>query len=76
MAELKKIELQNKGMSQDMSISKEGQEFAFENHNIRIQALNDSTLLSVTNIRGPKVVSRMVFVPEKQGTATVLFSQL
>lgn len=55
--ELKKIELQNKGMSQDMSISKDVQEHAFKNKNIRIQALDDNTLLSVTNIKGPKKIT-------------------
>jgi hypothetical protein len=52
--ELKKVDVGNKGMSQDYSISKDTQEFAFENRNIRIQALDDNTLLSITNIKGPK----------------------
>lgn len=51
---LKRFAVQNKGMSQDVSISKETQEFAFKNYNIRIQATDDNTLLSVTNIKGPK----------------------
>ena len=51
---LSKVNIINKGMSQDASISKEVQEYAFENKNIRIQALDDSTLLSITNVRGPK----------------------
>lgn len=56
---LKKVILQNKGMSQDVAISKEQakdgvQEFAYENRNIRITAASDGTLLSVTNIQGPK----------------------
>ena len=51
---LNKVNIINKGMSQDASISKEVQEYAFENKNIRIQALEDSTLLSITNVKGPK----------------------
>jgi hypothetical protein len=47
----------NQGMSQDYSISKDTkQEYAFENKNIRIQALDDGTLLSITNVRGPKEI--------------------
>ena len=57
---LKKIEVQNKGMSRDVSMSKETLEYAFENHNIRIQATDDNTLLSVTNIQGPKLVSEVI----------------
>lgn len=55
--ENKKVNLQNRGMSQDMAISKETPECAFENHNIRIQATADNTLASVTNIQGPTKVS-------------------
>ena len=54
--ELKKVNIQNKGMSQDYSISKDNQEYAFKNKNVRIQALDDGTLLSVTNIKGPKKI--------------------
>ena len=54
--ELKKVNIQNKGMSQDYSISKDNQEYAFKNKNVRIQALDDGTLLSITNIKGPKKV--------------------
>lgn len=44
----------NRGMNQDISVSKASNEFAFRNHNIRITAVNDNTLLSVTNEKGPK----------------------
>jgi hypothetical protein len=54
---LQKVDILNQGMSQDLSISKETkQEYAFENRNIRIQALDDGTLLSITNVRGPKKI--------------------
>jgi hypothetical protein len=43
----------NKGMNQDISVSKATNEFAFENYNIRITAVNDNTLLSVTNEKLP-----------------------
>lgn len=69
----KKVELRNKGMSQDMSISKEIQEFAFENHNIRIQATDDNTLLAITNIKGPKIVSRQIFNSDRKGAASAIF---
>ena len=44
----------NKGMNQDISISKASNEFAYENYNIRITAINDSTQLTVTNEKVPK----------------------
>lgn len=46
----------NRGMQQDTSISKASNEFAFENRNIRITAINGDTLLSVTNEKGPKKI--------------------
>ena len=42
----------NIGMLRDRSISKADNQFAFENHNIRITARDKDTLLSVTNERG------------------------
>lgn len=54
--EQKLFPLGNRGMSRDTSISKEKNEFAFENHNIRILARDHDTLLSVTNERGNKEV--------------------
>ena len=54
---LKQVNILNKGMSQDYSISKDNQEYAFKNKNIRIQSLDDNTLLSVTNVKGPKKIS-------------------
>lgn len=46
----------NRGMNQDISVSKATNEFAFRNYNIRITAVNDNTLLSVTNEKLPKSV--------------------
>jgi hypothetical protein len=43
----------NRGMNQDISVSKASNEFAFRNYNIRITAVNDNTLLSVTNEKLP-----------------------
>ena len=50
---LKQAILSNKGMHQDLSISKDTQEYAYKNINIRIQATGDGTLASVTNIKSP-----------------------
>ena len=47
----------NRGMNQDISVSKATNEFAFENYNIRITAVNDNTLLSVTNEKLPTPIS-------------------
>ena len=46
----------NKGMYQDVSISKATNEYAFENRNIRITALDNHTLFSITNEKDTKVV--------------------
>ena len=43
----------NRGMYQDTSISKATNEFAFKNYNIRITAVEDNTLLSVSNEKLP-----------------------
>lgn len=51
---LKQVILNNTGMQQDLSISKEGKDFAYKNLNIRIQATGDGTLASITNIKSPK----------------------
>ena len=59
--EQKLFPLGNRGMSRDTSISKEKNEFAFENHNIRILARDHDTLLSVTNERGNKEVEGIRF---------------
>lgn len=56
---LKKVDIKNKGMVQDMSISKTSQEFAFENHNIRIITNEDHTSMSITNLQGPKKVTNI-----------------
>ena len=50
------VECGNLGMSQDLSISKADNKLAFENRNIRITAVNDNTLLSITNEKGPSEV--------------------
>lgn len=54
--EQKIVEYRNKGMYQDIAISKASDEFAFENLNIRITANEDNTLLAVTNEKGPSVI--------------------
>ena len=48
----KAFTLLNRGMNRDLSISKAGESSAYENHNIRIIARDNDTLLSVTNERG------------------------
>lgn len=50
--EQKIIQLQNKGMTRDISISKQNNEFAYENFNIRITPRDHDTLLTVTNEKG------------------------
>lgn len=45
----------NRGMNQTLSISKETNEYAFKNYNIRINAINDNTALSITNEKGPSL---------------------
>lgn len=52
----KVVQCLNKGMRKDVSISKETNEFAFHNHNIRITARDRDTLLSVTNEKGTKEI--------------------
>ena len=47
----------NQGMSRDLGISQLSEQkanFAFENHNIRITAIDDNTLYTVTNEKGTK----------------------
>ena len=53
----KQFVLLNKGMNRDLSVSKAGESSAYENHNIRITALDHDTLLSVTNERGNREIS-------------------
>lgn len=52
----KAFTLLNKGMNRDLSISKAGESSAYENHNIRIIARDQDTLLSVTNERGNDII--------------------
>lgn len=59
--EQKVVQLFNRGMNRDKSISKAETEFAFDNHNIRITARDHDTLLSVTNERGNKMVDNLEF---------------
>ena len=47
----------NRGMYQDVSISKATNEFAFENLNIKITTLEDNTLFTVTNVKEPRQIS-------------------
>lgn len=47
----------NRGMNRDLSISKVGESCVYENHNIRITAENQDTLISVTNERGTKSIA-------------------
>lgn len=54
--EIKRTQLVPRGMQQDLSISKFNPEFSYENRNIRITAREDSSLLSITNERGNKVL--------------------
>ena len=54
---LKQVTLNNSGMQQDLSISKDGKDFAYKNVNIRIQATGDGTLASVTNLKSPELKS-------------------
>ena len=46
-----------KGMQRDISVSKANKEFVFEAHNIRITARDNTTLFSVTNERGNKLIN-------------------
>lgn len=46
-----------RGMRQDTSNSKASKEFAFHNHNIRITAREDHTLLSITNEKMPGYIN-------------------
>ena len=55
--EQKIVQFKNRGMRQDESISKASDEFAFKNINVRITAVNDNTLFSVTNEKGPSEIN-------------------
>lgn len=57
----KAFTLHNKGMNRDLSISKAGESAAYENHNIRIEARDGDTALSVTNERGNKEIPLLDF---------------
>lgn len=72
----------NRGMFQDTSISKASNEFAFENYNIRITAIDSKTLLSVTNERLPKelqvsialdLTPNRLFVDSSPSSSTFLY---
>ena len=65
--EQKVFPLVNKGMNRDLSVSKAGESSAFENHNIRIVAREEDTMLSVTNERGNKEIPIKNIVGELVG---------
>ncbi len=46
-----------KGMQRDLAVSKFNPEFAFDAHNIRITAMDNNTLLSITNEKGNEQVA-------------------
>lgn len=50
-----------KGMQRDMSVSKQSPEFLWDAHNIRLTAIQDDTMLSVTNEKGTAQVSGVSF---------------
>ena len=70
----------NRGMNQDISVSKATNEFAFENYNIRITAVNDNTLLSVTNeklptpinvnLKGEALIPNKLYINKPEGSST------
>ena len=65
------VQCTNMGMVRDKditTISPDSQEFAYENHNIRITAENDNTLLAVTNEKGTQ---KMSFVNELDSSKTL-----
>ena len=47
----------NKGMQRDYSMDKASQEFAYENHNIRITTTGNESFLSVTNERSTEKIA-------------------
>lgn len=53
----KKVQLFNKGMQRDLSVSKASSEYAYENKNIRIMPTDENTLLSVINEKGNKATT-------------------
>lgn len=67
--EQKIVQFRNRGMRQDESISKASDEFAFKNINVRITAVNDNTLFSVTNEKG---VSKIEIVDENNSQSEIL----
>ena len=73
-------EFVNLGMDKDSVISKTENTFAFNNFNIRISSVEDSTALSVTNEKGPQEIECNVFkylkgnkitLSLKKGTLTI-----
>lgn len=57
--EFKQKPLQNIGMSQDKAISKEDNNYAYKNRNIRINASDEGTVASITNIKGAKKINNI-----------------
>ena len=56
------VVLQNRGMWQDAAISRTPNEYAYENHNIRISSIEGGTELIVTNEKGWREFERCVDV--------------
>ena len=51
------------GMQRDLNVARYDQNFAYENMNIRLTAMNDNTLLAITNEKGEFEISFKI--PEK-----------
>lgn len=66
--EIKRVQTIPRGMNQDVSISKFRDDLSFENYNIRIAAIDNSTTLSIENERGPLRLDPQ-FTPEDSNTS-------
>lgn len=64
-------EFTNLGMDQDSAASKTENTFAFKNYNIRISASDDSTVLSVTNEKGPKKLQTTITGYRRRNRLTI-----
>lgn len=54
----------NKGMYKDLSVSKPSDGYAYHNHNIRLTNIDDNTLLSIVNEKGPEKLALTIDVDE------------
>jgi len=61
------VQLLDKGMTRDMSVSKAEEGFAYENRNVRILSDRHDTLMSVTSERGNREVQGLSFEGELVG---------